>query len=114
MEEKRARSVMLSDARGGDRFLRVTWHPVSSTLVFSHWTGAVCTASTPVKLPEASKIVDIVVSSLRDVAEAASAPAPTSRPRLVDRLLKRARPHLAAVLRLPQRLAPRQPEERSG
>ncbi len=73
-----------------------------------------CTASTPVKLPEASKIVDIVVSSLRDVAEAVSAAAPTTRPRLVDRLLKRARPPLAAVLRLPQRLAARQPGERSG
>jgi hypothetical protein len=108
---------MLSDARGGDRFLRVTWHPASSTLVFSHWTGTVCTASTPVKLPEASKIVDIVVGSLRDVAEAASAPvapvAPGS-PRLMDRLLRRARPTLAAVLRLPQRFTQREPGERSG
>jgi hypothetical protein len=114
VEEKRARTLTLSDARGGDRFLRVTWHPVSSTLVFSHWTGPVCTASTPVKLPEASKIVDLVVSSLRDVAEAGSAPAPTGRPRLVDRLLKRAQPPLAAVLRLPQRLTAREPGERSG
>jgi hypothetical protein len=113
VEEKRSRSLMLSDARGGDRFLRVTWHPVSSTLVFSHWTGPVCTASTPVKLPEASKIVDLVVSSLREVAEAVSAPAPAGRPRLLDRLLKRARPPLAAVLRLPPRLAARQPGERS-
>ncbi len=114
MEEKRTRTLTLSDARGGDRFLRVTWHPVSSTLVFSHWTGSVCTASTPVKLPEASKIVDIVVSSLRDVAEAAPAPVAPSGTRLVDRLLKRARAPLAAVLRLPQRLAARQPGERSG
>jgi hypothetical protein len=118
VEERRARTLLLSDARGGDRFLRVTWHPVSSTLVFSHWTGTVCTASTPVKLPEASKIVDIVVSSLRDVAEAAASPVapggPRSVDRLVDRLLKRARPPLAAVLRLPQRLTARQPGERSG
>lgn len=114
MEEKRARTLMLSDARGGDRFLRVSWHPASSTLVFSHWTGTICTASTPVKLPEASKIVDIVVSSLRDVAEAVSGPVAPSGPRLMDRWLKRARPPLAAVLRLPQRLAARQPGERSG
>ncbi|HUC15557.1 MAG TPA: hypothetical protein VMS00_13990, partial [Acidimicrobiales bacterium] len=96
------------------RFLRVTWHPVSSTLVFSHWTGTVCTASTPVKLPEASKIVDMVVSSLRDVAQVAASPVAPGTPRLLDRLLKRARPPLAAVLRLPQRLATRQPGERSG
>jgi hypothetical protein len=115
VEEKRTRSLMLSDARGGDRFLRVTWHPASSTIVFSHWTGTVCTASTPVKLPEASKIVDIVVSSLRDVAEAAAlAPAAPAGTRLLDRLLRRARPSLAAVLRLPQRLAAREPGERSG
>ncbi len=114
MEEKRGRSLTLTDARGGDRFLRVTWHPGSSTLVFSHWTGTVCTASTPVKLPEASKIVDLVVSSLRDVAEAVPTPVAPSGPRLLDRLLKRARPPLAAVFRLPQRLAARQPEERSG
>jgi hypothetical protein len=82
--------------------------------VFSHWTGTVCTASTPVKLPEASKIVDLVVSSLRDVAETVSAPVAPSGPRLLDRLLKRARPHLGAVLRLPQRLAAREPGERSG
>lgn len=110
----RARTLILSDARGGDRFLRVTWHPASSTLVFSHWTGTVCTASTPVKLPEASKIVDIVVSALRDVAEGASAPVARGGPRLMDRLLKRARPTLAAVLRLPQRLTERGPGERSG
>ena len=114
MEEKRGRSLTLTDACGGDRFLRVTWHPGSSTLVFSHWTGTVCTASTPVKLPEASKIVDLVVSSLRDVAEAVPTPVAPSGPRLLDRLLKRARPPLAAVFRLPQRLAARQPEERSG
>jgi len=114
VEEKRARSLVLTDAHGGDRFLRVTWHPASSTIVFSHWTGTVCTASTPVKLPEASKIVDLVVSSLRDVAEAVPAPVAPSAPRLLDRLLKRARPPLAAVLRLPQRLADREPGERSG
>jgi hypothetical protein len=114
VEQERARTLTLSDARGGDRFLRVTWHPASSTIVFSHWTGTVCTASTPVKLPEASKIVDLVVGSLRDVAEAVPAPLAPSAPRLLDRFLKRARPPLAAVLRLPQRLADREPRERSG
>ena len=114
MEEKRGRSLMLTDARGGDRLLRVTWHPASSTIVFSHWTGTVCTASPPVKLPEASKIVDLVVSSLRDVVEAVPAPVAQTAPRLLDRLLKRAGPSLAAVLRLPQRVTTREPGERSG
>jgi hypothetical protein len=47
-------------------------------------------------------------------AAAASPPAAPGSSRLMDRLLKRARPPLAAVMRLPQRLSARQPGERSG
>jgi hypothetical protein len=117
VEETRARTLLLNDARGNDRFLRVTWHPASSVLVFSHWTGTVCTASTPVKLPEASKIVDIVVRALRDAAERTVAEplsVASGGPGLVDRLLKGVRPSMAAVVRLSERLTSRQPGERSG
>jgi hypothetical protein len=33
--------VILADVRGGDQYLRTTWHPDSSTIVFSHWNGDV-------------------------------------------------------------------------
>lgn len=68
MEETRTRSLVLPDVRGEERYLRVTWHPLTSTVVFSHWTGSVCTASTPVSLPQASQIIELLVSALRGLA----------------------------------------------
>jgi hypothetical protein len=52
VDEVRTRTLTLPDGRGGDRFLRVTWHPTTATVVFSHWTGSLCTASTPMSLAE--------------------------------------------------------------
>jgi hypothetical protein len=66
VEEIRTRTLILPDIRGEDRVLRITWHPASSTVVFSHWTGSVCTASTPVSLSEASRLIDLLVGALRD------------------------------------------------
>ena len=71
MEEPRTRTLVLPDSRGGDRFLRVTWHPASSTVVFSHWTGSICTASTPVTLDDASRLVELFVGALRGLAKGA-------------------------------------------
>src|SRR5580698_8628806 len=106
MDEGRTRTLVLDDSRGDERFLRVTWHPSSSTLVFSHWNGPVCTASTPVTLPEASKIIALVVSALRDVAETSAvrlSEATSAQPGgRIDRLLRRVRPHLATIARLPE------------
>lgn len=106
MEEKRNRSVVLGDSRDDGRFLRATWHPSTHTVVFSHWSGTVCTASTPVKLLEASKVVDLLVAALAELAKVASeASAPPERPSrwmsgpLAQRLLRRLRPAEATVLR---------------
>lgn len=68
MEEGRTRTVLLGDARDTERYLRVTWHPDSSTVVFSHWNGPVCAASTPVELADASRLVELLVGALRDAA----------------------------------------------
>lgn len=68
MEEGRARTVLLGDARDPDRYLRVTWHPDSQTVVFSHWHGAVCAASTAVPLPEAGRLADLLAGVLRQTA----------------------------------------------
>lgn len=106
MGETRTQTLVLHDSRGSDRLLRVSWHPESWTIVFSHWAGAVCTASTPVKLPEASKVIEFLVGAFRDVAESATATkaAPETVPGLVDRLTKRFRPQLASVRRLRERV----------
>ena len=68
VEEGRTRTVLLGDARDDQRYLRVTWHPDSSTVVFSHWNGPVCAASTPVELTDASRLVELLVGALRVAA----------------------------------------------
>lgn len=65
MEEREGRTIVLGDARGDGHRLRVTWHPGTSVFVFSHWAGPVCTASTRVRLDEATEVVGLVVEALR-------------------------------------------------
>ena len=60
---------MINDVRGDDRYLRVTWHPETHVLVFSHWDGSLCRASTPVRLGDAAKVVELVVRGLREALE---------------------------------------------
>ena len=62
-------SVVINDVRGDDRYLRVTWHPETHVLVFSHWDGSLCRASTPVRLGDAAKVVELVVRGLREALE---------------------------------------------
>lgn len=102
VEEGRTRTIVLGDTRGGGRLLRVSWHPATSTVVFSHWSGAVCTASTPVSLPEASKLVELLVGALRDAAAAATGAGQSpNRGGPLGRLLGRLRPTRGTVLPLP-------------
>ena len=81
MEEGRTRTVLLGDARDTERCLRVTWHPDSSTVVFSHWNGPVCAASTPVELADASRLVELLVGALRDAASHREDPSVLKLPR---------------------------------
>jgi hypothetical protein len=60
------RRAFLADTRGGDRHLCVTWHPTSSTVVFSHWVDDVCVGSTRVELDEASSLIALLVDALRE------------------------------------------------
>lgn len=57
-------SVVVADRRPGDRCLRVTWHPDTSTVVFSHWVEGLCVASTPVALNDAEAVLSFLASSL--------------------------------------------------
>lgn len=73
-----SRRVFLSDSRDGDRYLRVTWHPTSQTVVFSHWSGDVCVASSPVRIEDAGSLVGLLVDAVRTSAPVGSAPDSTT------------------------------------
>jgi hypothetical protein len=67
--------VSLGDARDANRGMRVSWHPDRQTIVFSHWNGAVCVASTPIDMGDADRLVDLLMSALRHAAAHTGAPA---------------------------------------
>lgn len=106
VEEGFTRRLFLPDVRGADRYLRVTWHRDTSTVVFSHWHGDVCVSSMPVSLEEASKLIGLLVAGLK---EAALRPVETAMSSslaggLLDRLRERFRPQLAQVVKLQDHL----------
>jgi hypothetical protein len=99
--------VFLADVRGGDQYLRATWHPESATIVFSHWNGEVCMASTPVALTDCAELIELQVRSLSEAAgrrlSPASAPKP---PGTKGRLRALLRPKLAEVIDATARFLP--------
>lgn len=106
MEEGFTRRLFLPDVRGADRYLRVTWHRDTSTVVFSHWHDDVCVSSTPVSLEDATKLIALMVRALKEAAlrpmEIAS---PAVAPgRLLERLRQQFRPRLAQVVKLHDRI----------
>lgn len=60
--------MLLGDTRDPDRCLRATWHPDAATVVFSHWNGSVCVASTPVDVADLSDLVGLLMVALRQSA----------------------------------------------
>jgi hypothetical protein len=99
--------VFLEDVRGNDQYLRATWHNESATIVFSHWNGEVCMASTPVALTDCTKLIDLMVRSLSAVAERRVSPAEPPRPRsTISRLKDRLSPRLAEVIDASTRFLP--------
>jgi hypothetical protein len=99
--------VFLADVRGGDQYLRTTWHPDSSTIVFSHWHGDVCLSSTPVALTDSTKLIDLMVRALSEVADRRLSPAaPVKAPSTITRLRNRLRPRLADVIDASARFLP--------
>lgn len=108
MEEGKTRTVAIGDARGNERWLRVTWHPDTQTVVFSHWNGDVCSASTRVHLGDATKVIDLVIRALRDAVDrqpnVPNAPQ-TPRRDWLEKLRRVARPQMAKVMALRHRPA---------
>ena len=64
VEEGFDRRLFIPDRRGSGRYLRVTWHRDSATIVLSHWQDDVCLASTPVSLDDAAGLVRLVNGAL--------------------------------------------------
>lgn len=117
MVEVPQRRLMTADSRRAGRHLRVTWHSGSSTMVFSHWDGAVCTASTPVSLHDTPELAQLIIGALADeVSAPASAPNPV-RPQATgwDWFRERGRRRWTEVVEatealLDRRLRPAKPE----
>jgi hypothetical protein len=99
--------VFLTDVRGNDLYLRATWHPESATIVFSHWDGEICMASTPVALTDCTELMGLMVRSLSEVAERRLPPVEPPSPRsALERLRDRLRPRLAEVIEASARFLP--------
>jgi len=99
--------VFLADVRGRDQYLSTTWHPDSATIVFSHWDGEVCLASTPVALTDSTKLIDLMVRALSQVADRRLAPeVPPRTLSALERLRNRIRPTLAEVIDASSRFLP--------
>jgi hypothetical protein len=100
--------VFLPDVRGGDQYLRATWHPESATIVFSHWNGEVCMASTPVALTDCTELIELQVRSLSHVADRRLAPSTApEHPGTMRRLRGILRPRMADVIDATARFLPR-------
>lgn len=100
--------VFLADVRGGDQYLRATWHPESATIVFSHWNGEVCMASTPVALTDCTELIELQVRSLSQVANRRVAPtAELAQARTMERLRSLLRPKMAEVIDATARFLPK-------
>ena len=69
MEEGFERRLYFPDVRGGGRYLRVTWHSDTSTIVLSHWRDDVSAASTPISLPDATRLIGLIVGALQESAD---------------------------------------------
>ena len=107
MEECKTRTVAIGDVRGNERWLRVTWHPDTQTVVFSHWNGEVCSASTPVRLGDATKVMELVLRALRDAVERnVSSAAKAPQRDWFQKLRRAARPQMAKVMALRHRSTP--------
>jgi hypothetical protein len=74
-----ATSEIYPDARGGDRWMRVTWHPEADCVVLSIWRSTTCIATMRVARGDVPGLVSSLVGGLVDPAsgrEPAAPPAP--------------------------------------
>src|SRR5579864_5067744 len=82
--ERAAKLLVVRDQRGEDRYLRASWHADTHSIVLSHWSGGVCTASTRLALADVPGLIGFLVDTLHHAATArlsspATEPAPERR-----------------------------------
>ena len=58
------RGEVVVDARGGERALRVSWHPEHGLVVLSIWRGNACVGTVQVDSAEVPHLVDVLVRGL--------------------------------------------------
>jgi len=58
------RGEAVVDARGGERALRVSWHPEHGLVVLSIWRGNTCVGTVQVDSAEVPHLVDVLVRGL--------------------------------------------------
>jgi hypothetical protein len=63
-----ATSEIYPDARGGDRWMRVTWHPEADCVVLSVWRSTTCIATMRVARGDVPGLVASLVGGLVDPA----------------------------------------------
>lgn len=76
-----ASGVVLADARGGGRVMRVTWHHEVDLVVLSVWRDGTCVATVRVTRDDVPALVNALVSGLAD-----SPPPASDLPRLAPDL----------------------------
>lgn len=92
--------LSISDARGGDATLRVTWHAPQRKVVLSHWHGPVCTASSAIEVEKVPQLVSSLVAALGQAAVSQTPEAQMSDPTTrLSRLLEHGRSLLHRVRR---------------
>lgn len=69
-----ATGVVLADARGGGRAMRVTWHHEVDLVVLSIWRDGTCVATVRVTRADVPDLVNALVSGLAEPPRPPSGP----------------------------------------
>lgn len=94
------RRILLEDARGADRHLRVTWHPEAGQFNVSTWHGDVCAGAVRVRAEDAPRLIALLAEGMGDALVVGDEPTgptgPTAPPPRWRIWLERARRRGAA------------------
>jgi hypothetical protein len=58
--------LLVADARGADRHLRITWHPEAGQFNVSTWHGDVCAGAVRIDAVEAPRLIAILADGMGD------------------------------------------------
>jgi hypothetical protein len=62
--------LVLRDQRGDQRYLRMSWHQQTRSVVVSHWVDGACMATTRVALADIPKLTTFLVHALHNASSA--------------------------------------------